>query len=586
LLIVGVVAPLASCGILGGDDRKNAAVAFIDALVAGDIPAAAAATDDPPAAREVLVSRTALEPVGFRADRIEVVDQPGGPEVRFQLDWDFGHGRRWTYQSSAGLRQTSDGWILRWAPSVLHPKLEPGQALRLDTLTGSSPPVLDRGETELLSEQPVVSVLLDPAAADPAPVAARLATALQRFEPTLTQQSILDGAAKASRAPYTVIVLRRPDYQQVQSTLEGLPGVEVVGATRLLTPDRKLSSPVLDELRSSLQKQLATDAGWRIGAIDKAGELAQSLHEVAPQTTPALATGLDIVTQRAAQAALAPMDQQAMLVAIQPSSGELLAVAQTPAADRQGAPALTGLYPPGSTFKIVTTAAVLQAGAATPNTVLACPGTENIRGRQIKNDDFALGNVPLHSAFAHSCNTTLARLAVDLPPDALTRAAEQFSLGVDFVMPGATTVTGSVPPAPRSEQRVEWSIGQGEVLASPFGMALLTASVARGGPVTPVLIRNRETTVDRSRLPVNATIAEQVRAMMREIVTDGTARALAGLPGVAGKTGTAQYGDGIRSHGWFVAIAGDLAVAVLVVDGNTSAPAVQAAKRFLEPLLR
>jgi cell division protein FtsI/penicillin-binding protein 2 len=81
-------------------------------------------------------------------------------------------------------------------------------------------------------------------------------------------------------------------------------------------------------------------------------------------------------------------------------------------------------------------------------------------------------------------------------------------------------------------------------------------------------------------------VLDDVRAMMRETVTAGTATALSHLPGVAGKTGTAQFGDGSRSHGWFVATAGDLAVAVLVVDGGSSTPAVQAAGWFLAPLLQ
>ncbi len=98
--------------------------------------------------------------------------------------------------------------------------------------------------------------------------------------------------------------------------------------------------------------------------------------------------------------------QPAAIVALRPSTGAVLAVAQNAPADAQGAIALTCLYPPGSTFKTVTTSAALQAGKVTPDTVLPCPGTENIEGRQIPNDDnFDLGSVPLHSAFAHSCNT-------------------------------------------------------------------------------------------------------------------------------------------------------------------------------------
>ncbi len=117
---------------------------------------------------------------------------------------------------------------------------------------------------------------------------------------------------------------------------------------------------------------------------------------------------------------------------------------------------MTGLYPPGSTFKTVTVSAALQAGQVTPDSIVGCPGTENIEGRQIPNDDnFALGDVPLHTAFARSCNTTMGRLAVNLPPDGLTEAAAQLGLGIDYVAPGMTTVTGSVPIAdtPRCASR-------------------------------------------------------------------------------------------------------------------------------------
>src|SRR5690606_39025466 len=127
-------------------------------------------------------------------------------------------------------------------------------------------------------------------------------------------------------------------------------------------------------------------------------------------------------------------------------------------------------YPPGSTFKTVTASAALQAGQVTPDSVVGCPGTENIEGRQTPNDDnLDLGDVPLHTAFARSCTTTIGRLAVDVPPDGLTDAAAQLGLGVDFTAPGMTTVTGSVPVADTAALRVEEGIGQGEVTASPFG---------------------------------------------------------------------------------------------------------------------
>jgi transpeptidase family protein/MecA-like transpeptidase family protein len=583
LLAVVAIAPLAGCGLFGGG-AERAAGTFLDALAAGDVPAAAAATDDPAAAAELLGYRTALEPVAVRAEALRVAEEGAAATASFTLSWDFGAGRSWTYDTRAGLRETADGWRVEWTPSVLHPGLDPGERLRLDTLDVEVPAVLAADGTALLSPQRVVTLLLDPAEADP-DVARALAGRLREVDPTITERSVLDGAAATPDGQrYRVVTLRGPDHDRIGAALADLPGVGTVEDTRLLSADPELSSPLLAGLAEAATEGSEAGAGWRIAAVAPDGGT-QVLHEAAPPAAQPLVTSVDPAVQRAAQAALAPVEQQAMIVAVRPSTGEVLAVAQTPAADREGAPALVGRYPPGSTFKIVTTVAALQAGAAAADSVLPCPYTENVQGRQITNDGFALGDVPLHTAFANSCNTTMARLAVDLPPDALAGAAAQLGLGVDHVVPGTTTITGSVPPAPRPEQRVEWSIGQGEVLASPFGMALVAAAVARGEAVTPVLLPGRETASDREPAPLPPEVVEDLRAMMRETVTDGSATALSGLPGVAGKTGTAQFGDGSRSHGWFVCTAGDLAVAALVVDGGSSAPAVQATRRFLEPLL-
>jgi beta-lactamase class D len=583
VLAVATMTPVTGCGVFGGGPEA-AAQAFLEALTAGDVPAAAALTDDPAAAAELLRYRSALEPVAVRVEGLRVEEEGPTTTASFTLSWDFGAGRVWTYESTAALRDTADGWRIAWLPSVLHPDLGRGQRLRLDTQNAPVPAVVDRDGTQLMSSQRVVTILLDPAVADAA-TARSLAAALQAFDPTITEQSIVDGMATTpSGLRARVITLRGPDYDSIQPALANLPGVGTVEDTRLLSVDPDLSSPLLPGLAAEVEDLRSAEPGWQVVAVAPDG-VSEVLHSEPPSAVPPLVTAVDVDAQRAAQEALAPLEQQAMLVAVQPSTGEVLAVAQTPAADREGAPALVGRYPPGSTFKIVTTAAVLQAGAATADTVLPCPGTENIQGRQISNDDFALGDVPLHTAFANSCNTTMARLAVGLPPDALARTAAQLGLGIDHVAPGMTTVTGAVPPAPRPDQRVEWSIGQGEVLASPFGMALVAAAVVRGEAVIPVLLPGRPTTSDRTPPPLEPAVTQELRDMMRETVTAGRATALSDLPGVAGKTGTAQFGDGSHAHGWFVATAGDLALAVLVVDGGSSTPAVLAAGRFLEPLL-
>jgi len=274
-----------------------------------------------------------------------------------------------------------------------------------------------------------------------------------------------------------------------------------------------------------------------------------------------------------------------MMAVLQPSTGEVLAVAQNPPADAQGPVALMGRYPPGSTFKIATAAAALESGKVNKETPLPCPGTTVIDGRLIPNSDqFEKGVIPLRAAFAYSCNTTFAALAVDMDGKALTDAAKRLGLGVDFVVPGVTTVTGSVPPASGTIERAEDGFGQGKVVASPFGMALVTSTVAAGTMPKPTLLRGGETTADATPQPLSPATIDALREMMRDVITVGTGGPLARFPDVRGKTGTAQFGDGTHSHGWFVGYQKDLAFAVLVTDAGSSGKATDAAVRFLSAL--
>jgi cell division protein FtsI/penicillin-binding protein 2 len=193
--------------------------------------------------------------------------------------------------------------------------------------------------------------------------------------------------------------------------------------------------------------------------------------------------------------------------------------------------------------------------------------------------------VPLHTAFAKSCNTTMCRLAVNLPPDGLTKAAAQLGLVFDYTAPGMTTVTGSVPVADTSALRVEEGIGQGEVTASPFGMSLVAATLAHGSVPAPAIVQGRPGVADRTPEPLPRDVDDQVKTMMRETITGGTATQLQDIPDMLGKTGTAEYvaeqDGGQHAHGWFVGIRGDLALAVFISDAGSSAPAVDAAGRFL-----
>jgi len=576
---------LAGCSVVGAQKSEPAAAVdrYLSALSHGDVTAAAAGTDDPAgAARTLKLVLSKLDP-STSAFTVEYVSETSSTRARFsyRADWSFGPGRTWAYSATGQLRSDAEGWRIVWDPTVVHPRLQEGQSLALTDVSADSAGVLDRQGLPIMAPQTVTLVNVTPEADDAAAVE-QLAGVLAQFDPSITAESLRRQLTAAAGQTTTVITLRERDAAGVQARLQAVPGVQLVQQGRLLSVDPATSPAALGGLTKAWQAARDKAAGWRVSIREPDGAVGARLAGGDATTSAEVRTSLDTRIQVAAQQALATLPQEAALVAIQPSTGQVLAVAQNPKADAQGPIALTGLYPPGSTFKMITTTAALQARVATPDTVLPCPGTENIQGRQIPNESmFDLGAVPLHTAFARSCNTTLARLAVGLPADALRRSGLQLGLGVDYTTPGLATVTGSVPVANDAAQRVESAIGQGTVVASPFGMALATAAVAAGRIPTPTFLLGQPGTADQTPPPVPTEVTTAVRKMMRETVTGGTATSIDDITGLRGKTGTAQYGDGTHSHGWFVGIDGDLAFAVLVVGGESSAPAVAAAGRFL-----
>ncbi|MFI5609193.1 penicillin-binding transpeptidase domain-containing protein [Amycolatopsis sp. NPDC051903] len=576
------VLPLAACSADGPEDTL---AAFLTALGSGDVAAAAAKTDSPDAAKATLTQiRSALKPESVEATG-ESVKQSGDTATGgYRLTWHLGRGRTWTYTADAQLRSAEDGWQVHWQPTVVHPQLTEQQSLALVADPAQPPPVLDRDGFPLLRPQTVIGVVVDPAkTGDTAAVADKLGSALHRFDPTVTAGSVLDGikATKPGSA-YSVLSLRDTDYEQVKSAIHDLPGVRFTSQQRLLPDNRDTGRQVLPALRTMVEQQAAAGAGWRIVSLDVTGNEASELFAVPPKEPPAVTSTLSGHVQKAAEQALAPVPTPSAIVALQPSTGQLLAVAQNAPADAQGPLALTGRFPPGSTFKIVTATAALSAGRVKADSPVACPGTVTFSGRVIPNEGrFDLGTVPLTTAFAQSCNTTFAQLSAGLAPTALTDAARSLGVGADFVIPGLTTVTGSVPKADTEVQRAENGFGQGTVVTSPFGMALAAAAVQSGKVPVPTVVKGMAAKATGLGPAPRPEVLDAVRSMMRDVVTNGTATALRDLPDVRGKTGTAQFGDGTHSHGWFVGYQGDLAFAVLLTDAGSSKPAVEAAHRFL-----
>ncbi|MFC9789151.1 penicillin-binding transpeptidase domain-containing protein [Rhodococcus sp. NPDC127528] len=601
--VSGLVAVTAGCSS-GPTATETAAQQFADALTQRNAQAAAALTSDPTAAAAAIGQMfDGLAPQDARFTVASTDSDKGTFEIA--ANWALGAAptaptttagapttaapapqppETWTYTTTGGGQAVADGGKIPWSPQLLAPGLTADTTLRYTTLSGGSPKVLADNGSPLMAEQTVTLVNIDPAKTpDPAATAGALAPLLTPVAPPVTAASLQSDITGAQGKTVTAITLRDADLAPIAERLAAVPGVTLVKQTRLLTVDKAVSSPALDGLRELWQQGQDATAGWAVQLVHADGS-ADKVVGRDGTAAPDIASTLDPAVQSAAQAAIASLPQQAAIVAIRPSTGAVLAVAQNEPANAQGPIALTGLYPPGSTFKTVTTSAALQQGSVTPDTVLPCPGTANIEGRTIPNDDkFDLGSVPLHTAFARSCNTTMGQLAVGMPPAALHDAALQFGLGVDYVTPGLTTVTGSVPAADTPAQRVESAIGQGQVTASPFGMAMVAASIARGGTPLPELVVGKPGVANTTPAPAPPAVTDQLRTMMRETVTGGTATQLADIPDLRGKTGTAEVAGG-PAHGWFVGTDEDLAFAVFIAGADSSGPAVDAAGRFLRPI--
>ncbi|WP_291480323.1 penicillin-binding transpeptidase domain-containing protein [Corynebacterium sp.] len=549
---------------------------FISLVNEGDWAGAAGQTDDPGAAESYLTGMDAS--VGETSVQLDVDDG------RTTATWTVPSGDEVT---SEGSLSTTDDDTVVWDPAIFASSLTPETTVSYSDDRTYDLPVLDaRNDTQMSWTTVTVFSARATEGTDPARQASAVAAAARPAIGDLDTGDIARQLADADGDAVTLFSLRPEDAEKVTDALNGIDGVESREEGRLLAPTGT-TSPVDGDLREYWEKRLDDTAGWTLTTTGdpEQGLDGEVLGQEEPEHSEPVRTTMDMGVQAAAQRALDSEDRAASVVAVNPSTGGLVAAAQNPAADRQGTPAMTGQFPPGSTFKTVTTAAALSRGTVSPDEEVECPAQVEVDGRVIPNDDdFDLGTVPMHTAFAESCNTTQALISRDLAPSELKDTAAQLGLGVDFDAPGMTSMTGSVPVTEPGAARVESAIGQGEVLASPFGLALMEASVAAGGKmVSPSVIQGEETTSDvgdEAPEPVDPGVVASLRSMMRETVTSGTASSLSDIDGLGGKTGTAEVGEG-DAHGWFVGTVGDLAFCVFVEGADSSGPAVTLAGDFL-----
>ncbi len=507
----------------------------------------------------------------------------------------------WSYDTRAALTRADDGtWQVRWAPSLVHPDLADGETLSTARLRPTRGDVLGAGGTALVTARPVVFVEFRAAdAPDPAASARRLAALVGVDAEGLVQR--VRAAAAGTTLP--VITLRQAAYEAVRTRVEAVPGAKAAAGTLPLAPSATFARALLGSvgeataeiveasqgrvragdttglsgLQRTYDERLAGTAGLRVTVrpAEGSGGEPRTLTEVAPVAGEDVTTTLDQRTQAAAEAALAQAPNPAGLVAVRVSTGEVLAAANGPADAAGFNRALTGQYPPGSTFKIVSTYALLEAGLD-PAQPVACPPSLTVLGKAFTNyEDEAWGAAPFTRSFALSCNTAFVGLRDRISHDDLVAAAGALGVGAPESL-GVASFTGSVPTTDDEVEQAADMIGQGKVLASPLTMAVVSASVASGSYRAPTLVADPAPAgAGAAPRPLDPDAAAALRGLMRQVVTSGTGSVLAGVPGgpVSAKTGTAEYGPQSppQTHAWLTGVQGDVAWAAVVEDGESGA---------------
>jgi cell division protein FtsI/penicillin-binding protein 2 len=494
-------------------------------------------------------------------------------------------GRVWTYQGRFGLSQVGGTWKVQWAPNVVYPGLSQGERLAVVTQFPDRAAVLDSEGQPLQVQGPVYVLGVIPAAlADPAATAARFA------EVTGLDAGQVLGQITAA-PPHQFLKLASLDpttYSQLRAGLRDVPGLVVqperarlfqaeaaglvgtVGSEidQVLRNEGALYLPGttvgLSGLELKYQRQLLGTPTTEVVTVTSAGAQVGVLARWPGVAGTPVRTTIDSKVQGAALSALAGVSGSGTIVAVQASTGNVLAVAQhhAPGAGA-AADALSARLTPGTAFTIVSAAALLETGLKADSPI-SCDNSFTVGGQPFTSDGSG-ATVPFSDDFAKGCGTAFAALSERLSVSQFDQVVKGFGIGADWSSLPVPAFSGSVPSAAGGADLALQTIGQGSVRMSPLAMAMVAAAVDSGDWHTPQFIEN---SADPSGTALDPSDISQLRSLMRAAVRSGAARA-ASVPGtpVYGQVGLVHTGSTWTS--WFVGFRGDIALTV-IESGKTS----------------
>jgi cell division protein FtsI/penicillin-binding protein 2 len=616
-LLLGVLALAALAGVayggwwlltesdlLTGTGREAAAPgdtldAYLDAWEQGDHAAMVELVREPPedfvAVHQQLEEGLELERLSIEASEVTTGDADEGQDGRASASLTvtalLPGDREVTWDTDVELLRERGAWGLAWTHAVVHPELRRGLVFQRDVNPVDRAPILAADGTVLAGSGERVTFGFEPTAvSDPEAFVEDFEDALpgsgSTAERLLSRGDLVDGWF------YPVVTVSAARAEEVGPLLRDIAGVlrrtdegrtlladgfaqHVVGRVDEATAEQleELGPPYEpgDEVgQFGLEQIFEADliGGEEVTVALRDGVDGPVRHVLDEHSTGAepIETTLDVTVQRAIENALVGVERPTAVVVVEGASGAIRGTASRPLSGYNRA--FNGRYPPGSTFKVVTTEALL-AGGATPEDEVECPGETIVGGLRVTNaGDLALGTTSLLEAFADSCNTTFARLAADRLGDGeLTDAAGRFGFGVEPALP-LPAFGGSFPDPADTAELAAAAFGQARVEVSPLHLASIAAAATDGSWQQPFLLV--EDDADRSSRPLAAGILDDLHRMMRAVVAEGsgTAAEVAGEE-LLGKTGTAQAEGGAVEHAWFLGSWGGHGFAILVEDGGS-----------------
>jgi hypothetical protein len=324
----------------------------------------------------------------------------------------------------------------------------------------------------------------------------------------------------------------------------------------------KASAPVSEGASAGLDVEIETKAGKPV-----TGSQAVILS---PGSYPTLSTTINAKDETAARGAVG-LHKQSALLAIQPSTGHILAIANNAGFNDF---ALTADVAPGSTMKTITSTALFNAGLTSPGSGVACPAAVTVQGITYHNDqnETEPPGTPFSYDFAQSCNNAFSQWWPHLSGKLASTAKDYYGLNQKWdIGLGASASYFNAPATASGSELAQEAFGEGSLIASPLAMASVAATIESGHFKQPVLTLSAKPSVTAKALP--ASTDSDLKQMMRDVVTQGTGAGLGLGSTVYAKTGTADIQGQDQPNSWLIAFdpTKDIAVACLVVNAGYGA---------------